>query len=148
MLGNIYLAEPNKQCKASHLSNWHSKGPQQPGCWYLTVKCLVCSLLQHPKRCLGLLGKFIFFLLAGVRRELAAENYWRGSQPSAEQNGCCEKAGWAEKGNPSLACEGSILKHFAFSVPLAVDWYRQSGDILFLIHKCYSWNSSCRIKEF
>lgn len=33
MPGNIYLAEPNKQCKESHLSNWHSKGPQQPGCW-------------------------------------------------------------------------------------------------------------------
>lgn len=27
MLGNIYLAEPNKQGKEFHLSYWHSKGP-------------------------------------------------------------------------------------------------------------------------
>lgn len=27
MLGNIYLAEPNKQCKEFHLSYWHSRGP-------------------------------------------------------------------------------------------------------------------------
>lgn len=32
------------------------------------------------KGCLGLLGEFIFLLLPGIRRKLAAENYWRGNQ--------------------------------------------------------------------
>lgn len=39
--------------------------------------------------------------------ELAAENYWRGSQPRAEQNGCSEWAGWAVESNPSFTCRRS-----------------------------------------
>ena len=66
--------------------------------------------------------------------EVAAEND-RSSQPTAEQNGCSEQAGLAEEGKPPLTCERSHT-HFAFSISINVDQYRQRGLISFSVHKC------------
>lgn len=134
MLGNIYLAEPNKQSKESHL-----KLAQQgaTAARVLIINSEMPGMVSpcNPKGCLGLLGKFIFLLLGALWMELAVENFW-SSQPRAEQNVCSEQAGSAEEGKPPLTCDERSLTYIAFSKPTNVDQYGQRGVILFLLHKC------------